>query len=112
MTALYNRFDRSQFDMLFVTTLAGEFDNKKMSPADELSATRDYYTKRYGFPFRIAIADAPPATFVTGSRYHMAGIPQFVVVDKSGVIRWIGLGWDSTSTAPLQKRIADLIAEP
>lgn len=112
MTALYTRFDRSQFDMLFVTTLAGEFDSKKMRPADELSATRDYYTKRYGFPFRIAVSDAPPASYVTASRYSMAGIPQFVIVDKAGAIRWIGLGWDSTSTTPLQKRITDLIAEP
>ena len=112
MTALYNRFDHSHFDMLFVTTLTGEFDSKKVSPADEISATRDYYAKRYDFPFRIAVSDAAPATYATASRYYMAGIPQIVIVDKTGVIRWIGLGWDSTSTAPLQKRIADLIAEP
>jgi hypothetical protein len=111
MTAIYNRFDRSSFDMLFATGLSGDFAGKKMTSAEELAANREYYVGRYGFSFPIAVQEARPATDPNWERYHVGGIPQFVLVDRKGVVRYIALGWDASSAARFEKRVAGLIAE-
>ncbi len=61
LTALYERLDRARFDMVFSTALSGMFEGTKMTPANELAATRDYYVNRHKLRFPIAVADAPPA---------------------------------------------------
>jgi hypothetical protein len=75
-------------------------------------ATCDYYTKRYGFPFPIAIQGTPSAFERAVKPYEMLGIPQIVVIDKKGIIRRITRGWDASSAAPLEALVTQLIAEP
>jgi hypothetical protein len=111
MASLYARFHQSEFDMVFVAGLTGEFEGRKVSAAADLSATSDYYTKRYGFPFPIAIHDTPSAFERAAKPYEAFGIPQIVVVDKKGIIRRITRGWDASSAAPLEALVTQLIAE-
>jgi hypothetical protein len=111
MASLYARWRQSSFDILFVAGLTGEFEGRKVSSAEDLSATSDYYTKRHGFPFPIAI-EATPTSFERVTKpYEALGIPQIVVIDKKGIIRRITRGWDASSAAPLETLIAQLIAE-
>lgn len=111
MSAVYKRFDRARFDLLFVTWLTGEFEGRKMSPAAELSATSDYYTKRHGFAFPIAIEDNQTALERAARAYSPGGIPLIVVVDKKGVVRHVSRGWSESSAAPLESLLSELVAE-
>jgi hypothetical protein len=111
MASFYARWRQSRFDILFVAGLTGEFEGRKVNAAEDLSATTNYYTKRHGFPFPIAIEDTPASFERAVKPYDALGIPQIVVIDKKGVIRRITRGWDASSAAPLETLIAQLIAE-
>jgi thiol-disulfide isomerase/thioredoxin len=109
--ALYDRYDRSQLDIVFVTALGGVFEGAAMSRDAELTATTDYYTTRFGFPFRIAVHDSFDALEHTLSSYGVHGIPEIVVIDKRGIVRRAAMGWDARSAATLDALVASLVAE-
>src|SRR5262249_3372091 len=87
MASLYARWRQSAFDMVFVAGLTGEFERRKVTSEEELSATNEYYTRRHGFPFPIGIEDTPTAFERVTAPYEAVGTPQIVVVDKKGIIR-------------------------
>ena len=100
------------FEVVLATRLYGMAAGKKVSPDVELDLLREYYLIAHSLPFPIAVEEQPPDAPqtrpgpVSVSRnersYHTAGLPEFVLVDRRGVIRRILFaGWDAKNEPAL-----------
>jgi hypothetical protein len=113
------RLDGKRFDGVLVTGLYGYVGRlKNLTPEQEVAADREYYATGQQLPFRIAInppanrsAPADGTSQSPDQAYHVSGLPQIMIVDKTGVIRQIVIGWDPANTDRLARLIDQMLSE-
>jgi thiol-disulfide isomerase/thioredoxin len=117
MQAIHKRYAGPNFQLLFTTDVYGQFEGKKMAPADEIAADRAYYVTTHAMAFPIGIYQARTDSSgkqtedPNAERYRLTDIPQVVVVDRRGTIRRILVGWDEGHEARLTTLVGELLAE-
>jgi len=83
--------------MVFAVSLDGQFEGTTMPPEQEVAANRQYYVTHHGFTAPIAIQQ-PASSSTTIPRndqaFLVAALPQLIVIDRTGTIRAVLLGWD------------------
>jgi thiol-disulfide isomerase/thioredoxin len=86
-----------------VTRYFGNIEGRKASQPEELSYLRDF-KKKNGLSYGFAVGDSDTDV----SNYGVVGIPSYVLIDRAGSIRAMGVGGGGS----LEKMIKKLIDEP
>ena len=116
---LQKQFGAKGFRVAMATQLYGYFENRRnLAPADELAAIRDYFPK-HGIVWPVAVSDNLPPVMESGrpvrkpnvndANYKVAGIPQIHIIDRTGVIRLIMIGFDEANEPRLSAMIQRLL---
>ena len=106
MRRLEKRFAKQPFQIVFYTQLYGYFGpDKNLTPEQEIERDRKYFAD-YGFNGPIAIG-----TNSVEEAYKVGGIPQINVIDKSGKIRLVMVGYDDENEEKLASFIKTLLTE-
>jgi thiol-disulfide isomerase/thioredoxin len=115
---LQQQYGSKGFRVVMATQIYGFFEQRRnLADSEELAAISEYFPK-HGIVFPVAVSNPiPPATGngrqvnANDARYKVGGIPQIQILDKSGVIRLIMVGYDDANEARLSALIARLLAE-
>jgi thiol-disulfide isomerase/thioredoxin len=90
-----------------ITRYFGNTEGRKATRQEELAYLRDFKKKNelaYGF----AVGDSDEDV----TNYGVFGIPAYVLIDRRGNVRLMGVGANGSSDATLEKAIKKLIEEP
>ncbi len=83
---------------ILAVSLDGQFDGVQMQPVAEVEANRKYFIGKHEFTYPIAIQRDGDDPATSGARnvaaFNVGAFPQFVVVDKKGIVRAVLMGWD------------------
>lgn len=108
LRALAGRFRDRPFGVVLVSSLYGYAGSRKsLTPEQEVAADREYFTRDHALPFAVAIS----STSKVNDQYRVGAMPQFVIVDKRGVIRQIVTGWDRGNLERIGRLIEELVQE-
>jgi thiol-disulfide isomerase/thioredoxin len=116
---LQQKFGAKGFRVVMATQLYGYFENRRnLAPADEMAAIREYFPK-HGIIWPVAVSDNLPPGMDNGrpvrtlnvndANYKVAGIPQIHIIDRTGVIRLIMIGFDEANEPRLSAMIQRLL---
>jgi len=89
-----------------VTRFFGADGSRKLTPQEEVAFLRDFKKKNdlaYGFAVGNSDEDV--------MNYGVMGIPTYVLIDRRGNVRLIGMGANGSSDGTLEKAIKRLIEE-
>lgn len=120
MAEMADRFGKQGVQFVFATQFYGYLGTKRnLDHAAEFAADHEYFVIDHGIHFPIGIADEPappkpgePYVFnPNDTRYKVGGIPQTVIIDRSGTIRRILTGWDTGNAQRLPVLLTELLAE-
>jgi len=118
---LQQKFGAQGFRVVMATQLYGYFENRRnLTPADEMAAIREYFPK-HGIVWPVAVSDNLPPGMDNGrpvrtlnvndANYKVAGIPQIHIIDRTGVIRLIMIGFDEANEPRLSAMIQRLLGQ-
>jgi hypothetical protein len=113
-------FPASDFEVVFATRLYGEVGGQRTPVDAELTQLRNNFLTLHQIPYPIAVEEQPVgprveslwmATLSTNERsYRVSGLPEFLVIDRGGVIRRIVFaGWDPANEPGLREMIRRLL---
>jgi thiol-disulfide isomerase/thioredoxin len=110
LIALDKELAGEDFAILAVTTFYGffksEYQRTRDMPRDQEFARMPALLKEQGVTWPIVYVERD-----TFRDYGVTGIPQFMVIDKTGVIRAIDTGYSEAKFGRLKDRILELLAE-
>jgi thiol-disulfide isomerase/thioredoxin len=111
MKELYETHRNEGFVILGVTSLQGYFVDGGINERD-ITEEREYeltaeLIKHYDMTWPIAFSDRS----CRDPEYAVSGIPTFVVVDRTGIIRFIGMGNTAENKKKLKELVLELLAE-
>ncbi len=105
---LHEKYAKRGFQIVLATTLYGYFGkDKNLLPEQEIAANKKYYADELKLPFKVAIKtpvardSAGPGGDKNARAYFAQAIPQFVVVDRKGVIRYVSAEWNPQTESHL-----------
>jgi len=104
---LKTAYEAKGLTIIGVTRYFGGVDGAKMNREQELAYLRDFKKKNeltYGF----AVGDSDKDI----EDYGVFGIPTYVLIDRGGNVRLMGIGATGAPAATLETAIKKLIAEP
>ena len=118
---LQQKFGATGFRVVMATQLYGYFENRRnLTPADEMAAIREYFPK-HGIVWPVAVSDNLPPGMDNGrpvrtlnvndANYKVAGIPQIHIIDRTGVVRLIMIGFDEANEPRLSAMIQRLLGQ-
>jgi len=90
-----------------VTRYFGGADGAKLNREQELAYLRDF-KKKNELPYGFAVGNSDEDV----ENYGVFGIPTYVLIDRGGNVRLMGLGAAGASAATLEKAVKKLIDEP
>jgi thiol-disulfide isomerase/thioredoxin len=116
--ALVDRFADRPFQVLLATQLYGRGGSGGLDAESEVLFDRQFFVDQHGLSVPIAIVLPPSRTAAAAAppnpnavHYHVNGIPELIVIDRSGVIRQIMIGWGPSSESHLQRVLTALTTE-
>lgn len=95
---LEQEYAGKHLQIVLATTLFGYFGSERhLSPQQEIADDTKYYTQELRLPFRVAVGQ--PLSGAEGwdansRNYFSQGVPQFVIVDRRGIVRDVMVGID------------------
>lgn len=101
-------FEKFGFDA--ETGKAFQYDEGKMTPAQEQAMLRDF-VKHHELPYRVLAVPRSHYRRVFGTGYRVNGVPQAVLIDRKGMVRQVVVGSDEEKTAALERGIRELLSE-
>jgi thiol-disulfide isomerase/thioredoxin len=90
-----------------VTRYFGCVEGVRMNREQELAYLRDF-KKKNELPYGFAVDDSDTDV----ENYGVFGIPTYVLIDRGGNVRLMGMGANGSPAATLEKAIKKLIDEP
>jgi thiol-disulfide isomerase/thioredoxin len=100
MKELHEKFKDKGVVVLGVTKYYGYAEGHPMNPVQE-SAFLETFKKDKALPYPFAVADDD----VNAIKYAVSAIPTTVIIDRKGIVRFIGTGY----AAGADKRVTDLL---
>ena len=104
---LQSAYQEKGLMIIGVTRYFGQADGAKVNREQELAYLRDFKKKNeltYGFAVGNSNQDL--------DNYGVFGIPTYVLIDRGGNVRLMGLGAAAAPAAMLEKAVKKLIDEP
>lgn len=113
---LHKKYAGRGFQIVLPTTLYGYFGkDRNLTPEQEFAADKKYFKKELELPFKIAIkipdsrGSGGPGGDKNARAYFSQAIPQFVVVDRKGVVRYVSAEWNPQTESRLSSVIEDAL---
>lgn len=102
----HKKYAGDDFTIIGVTQYYGEGGGKKMTDLQELSFLGEFKTK-HKLPYPLAIAEPTEDTM----KYGISAFPTTVLLDRNGVVRYIGIGAGAEESENLEDTIKKLLKE-
>ncbi|MFL6467461.1 MAG: TlpA family protein disulfide reductase, partial [Pyrinomonadaceae bacterium] len=102
----HKKYGGDNFEIIGVTQYYGEQDGKPVTPLQEIDYLREFRQK-YKLPYGIAVADSGEAQM----KYGISAYPTTILLDRNGVVRYIGIGAGSEESANLEETIEKVLKE-
>ncbi len=102
----HKKYGTGDFVLIGITQYYGQQDGKKMTPLQELDVLSEFKQK-HKLPYAIAITGSNEWSM----KYGIRGIPATVLLDRGGVVRYIGIGSGSEEAANLEEMIEKVLEE-
>jgi thiol-disulfide isomerase/thioredoxin len=102
----HKKYGGQDFMIVGVTQYYGEQEGKRMSNLQEIEYLRDFKQK-HKLPYGFAIASLGEAS----SKYGIAAYPSTVLLDRNGVVRYIGIGSGIEESENLEDMIKKVLKE-
>lgn len=102
----HKKYGENGFTIIGVTQFYGEADGKPMSPLQEIDFLGEF-KKKHKLPYGFAVSKRGEAN----DKYDISAYPTTVLLDRSGVIRYIGIGAGAEESENLEEMIEKLLAE-
>lgn len=106
MKKMYEELHSKGLEVVSVTSFYGFFDQEQKLSADQEFAKMDGFVSKYGMTWPVVFSDNTNA-----ENYGVSGIPQFVIIDQSGKVNSITVGYSPDLHAKMRKTIEDLLAK-
>lgn len=102
----HKKYGGSDFVLIGVTQYYGSQDGKRMTPLQELDYLNTFKTKhKLAYPFAIATAGEDRM------KYGINAYPTTVLLDRNGVVRYIGIGSGLEESENLEEMIEKVLKE-
>ncbi len=102
----HKKYAGNDFVILGVTQYYGTQGGKKMAPLQELEYLREFKAK-HKLPYSFAIANRGE----DASKYGVNAYPSTVLLDRNGVVRYIGIGSGMEESENLEDMIKKVLSE-
>ena len=102
----HKKYAADGFTIVGVTQFYGEADGKKMTPLQETEFLGEF-RKKHKLPYGFAVSKRGEDT----AKYDINAYPTTVLLDRSGVIRYIGIGAGAEESENLEEMIEKLLKE-
>lgn len=102
----HKKYGGSDFVIVGVTQYYGNVGGKPMSPLQEYDFLGEFKEK-YKMPYAIAVAERGEDS----AKYGINAYPTTVLLDRNGVVRYIGIGSGAEESANLEDMIKEVIKE-
>ena len=102
----HKKYSPEGFTIVGVTQFYGEADGKKMTALQETDFLGEF-RKKHKLPYGFAVSKRGE----DNAKYDINAYPTTVLLDRSGVIRYIGIGAGAEESANLEEMIEKLIKE-
>jgi thiol-disulfide isomerase/thioredoxin len=103
----YKKYAGNDFTIIGVTEYYGEQDGKKMTRSEESDFLKEFREK-YKLPYSFAVLkDRSEA----GAKYGVNALPTTFLLDRNGVIRYIGIGAGAEESENLENMIEKVLKE-
>ncbi|HEX8636853.1 MAG TPA: redoxin family protein [Pyrinomonadaceae bacterium] len=102
----HKKYGENGFTIIGVTEFYGEADGKPMSPLQEIDYLGEF-KKKHKLPYGFAVSKRGE----DNAKYDISAYPTTVLLDRSGVIRYIGIGAGAEESENLEEMIEKLLAE-
>lgn len=102
----HKKYAGDDFAIIGVTQYYGEGGGKKLNGSQELSYLGEFKDK-YKLPYPIAVAEPTEDTM----KYGISAFPTTILLDRNGVVRYIGIGAGSEESSNLEDTIKKLLKE-
>jgi thiol-disulfide isomerase/thioredoxin len=102
----YKKFGGDDFMIIGVTQYYGEQGGKKMTQLQELDYLNEFKAK-HKLPYPFAIAEPIEARM----KYGVNAFPTTVLLDRKGVVRYIGIGAGTEESENLEDMIKKVVAD-
>jgi thiol-disulfide isomerase/thioredoxin len=103
----YEQYKEKGLVIIGLTSFEGSADGKQLTRPQEMNYLRDF-KKKFGVTYGFAISDNDDNDL----NYAVSSIPTTFLIDRSGRVRFIGIGSSDVEGAALLKMIKRLIDEP
>lgn len=103
----YKKYAGNDFTIVGVTEYYGEQDGKKMTKAEESAFLKDFKEK-FKLPYSFAVLGNKSDA---GSKFGVNLLPTTFLLDRNGVVRYIGIGADGEESENLQNMIEKVLKE-
>ena len=102
----HKKYGGDRFIIVGVTQYYGQQDGKRMTPLQELDFLNEFKAK-HKLPYPFAIAEASEAPM----KYGISAYPTTVLLDRKGVVRYIGIGAGAEESENLEDTIKKVLEE-
>jgi len=102
----HKKYGENDFLIVGVTKYYGTGGGKRMTPLQELSFLGEFKEK-YKLPYPIAVAESSEDVM----KYGISAYPTTVLLDRNGVVRYIGIGAGAEESENLEEMIKKLLKE-
>lgn len=102
----HKKYAGDDFAIIGVTQYYGESGGKKLNDSQELSFLGEFRDK-YKLPYPIAVAEPSEDTM----KYGINALPTTILLDRNGVVRYIGIGAGAEESSNLEDMIKKLLKE-
>jgi thiol-disulfide isomerase/thioredoxin len=106
LRGLHKKYQEKGFVIVGVTQLYGNSDGKPMSKLEEIDYLNEF-RRRYELPYPFAIAESGEEAI----KYGINAYPTTFLLDRQGVVRYIGIGAGGEEADNLESLIKKLITE-
>jgi thiol-disulfide isomerase/thioredoxin len=103
----YKKYQPKGFEIIGVTQYYGQAGDKRLTPLQELDFVREFKSE-HKLPYSLAISSKGE----TQAQYGVRALPTTVLLDRKGIVRYIGIGAGAEEAANIQDMLDKLIAEP
>lgn len=102
----YKKYQPDGFEIIGVTQYYGNVEGKPMTPLQEFDYLSEF-KKKFKMPYGIAVAKRGEDT----EKYDINAYPTTILLDRNGVIRYIGIGAGAEESANLEDMIKKVLKE-
>lgn len=102
----HKKYGDQGFMIIGITQFYGETDGKKLTPLQELDFLNEFKQK-YKLPYGFAISKPGEAA----DKYGVNALPTTMLLDRNGVVRYIGIGAGAEEISNLEDMIKKLLKE-